>query len=298
MVELFQHLLNGLSLGSVYAVIALGYTMVYGILALINFAHGDVFMLGAFAGFYVGRLNGGREPTMLSAFLVTLASMVICALLGVFIERFAYRPLRNQPRLTCLITAIGVSLLIENGSQLIFGAAPRFFPPTFPEETFEVGQVTILSNQLLVIGVSLVLMVGLEFIVFRTRLGTAMRAVSFNHEVAALMGIPVNRVISFTFALGSALAAGAGILVAQMYKSVNPLLGMNYGLKAFVAAVLGGIGNIPGAVVGGLVLGFAESIVSGYGGSAYRDAIAFSVLIGILIFKPAGLFGRFAPEKV
>jgi branched-chain amino acid transport system permease protein len=298
MVEFVQHLLNGLSLGSVYAVIALGYTMVYGILALINFAHGDVFMLGAFAGFYVSRGLGAREPTFLGAAGITMVSMLLCAGLGVLIERFAYRPLRNQPRLTCLITAIGVSLLIENVSQLVFGAAPRFFAEVFPETSYEVGDLTILSNQVVVVAVSALMMVGLQFVVFRTRLGMAMRAVSFNHEVAALMGIPVNRVISITFAMGSALAAAAGILVAQTYKSVDPLLGMKYGLKAFVAAVLGGIGNIPGAMVGGLVLGFAESLVSGYGGSAYRDAIAFSVLIGILIFKPSGLFGRFSPEKV
>ncbi|MEW5855184.1 MAG: branched-chain amino acid ABC transporter permease [Myxococcota bacterium] len=298
MAELVQHLLNGLSLGSVYAVIALGYTMVYGILALINFAHGDVFMLGAFAGYYLAKVNGGGEPSLLGAFVITLGSMVICAILGMLIERGAYRPLRQQPRLTCLITAIGMSLFIENVGQLVFGAAPRFFPPVFPETSYEVGPVTIVSSQLLVIGVSLMLMVALQFIVFRSKLGLAMRAVSFNHDVAALMGIPVDRIIMFTFALGSALAAAAGILVAQTYKSVNPLLGMGYGLKAFVAAVLGGIGNIPGAMVGGLVLGFAESLVSGYGGSAYRDAIAFSVLILILIFRPSGLFGRFAPEKV
>jgi branched-chain amino acid transport system permease protein len=298
MSEFVQHLLNGLSLGSVYAVIALGYTMVYGILALINFAHGDVFMLGAFAGFYAGRLMSPENPTLLGAFGVTLTSMIVCAGLGILIERAAYRPLRNRPRLTCLITAIGVSLFIENVSQLVFGAAPRFFTPVFPEDTYELGGVTILSNQLLVIGVGVVLMASLQTVVFKTRLGMAMRAVSFNHEVAALMGIPVNRIIGLTFGLGSALAAAAGILVAQTYKAVNPLLGMNYGLKAFVAAVLGGIGNIPGAMVGGLVLGFAESMVSGYGGSAYRDAIAFSVLILILIFKPSGLFGRFVPEKV
>ena len=298
MAELIQHLLNGLSLGSVNAVIALGYTMVYGILSLINFAHGDVFMLGAFAGFYVSRGLGQRPATFVGGALVTLAAMLVCALLGVLVERFAYRPLRNQPRLTCLITAIGVSLLIENASQLVFGAAPRFFEEVFPESTFSAGEVTVLSNQLLVVVASALMMVALQWVVFRTRLGTAMRAVSFNHEVAALMGIPVDRVIAITFALGSALAAAAGILVAQTYKSVDPLLGMKYGLKAFVAAVLGGIGNIPGAMVGGLVLGFAESLVAGYGGSAYRDAIAFSVLIGILIFRPAGLFGRYVPEKV
>ena len=298
MAEFIQHVLNGLSLGAVYAVIALGYTMVYGILALINFAHGDVFMLGAFVGFYVGRAMGGEDPTLAGAFVVTMTSMLACAAIGVLIERGAYRPLRNRPRLTCLITAIGVSLFLENAAQLVFGAAPRFFAPVFPEDTYEIGGVTILSNQLLVIGVGVVLMAALQIIVFRTRLGMAMRAVSFNHEVAALMGIPVNRIISLTFGMGSALAAAAGILVAQTYKSVNPLLGMNYGLKAFVAAVLGGIGNIPGAVVGGLVLGFAESLVSGYGGSGYRDAIAFGVLILILIFKPSGLFGRFVPEKV
>ncbi|MBI5497509.1 MAG: branched-chain amino acid ABC transporter permease [Deltaproteobacteria bacterium] len=298
MAELLQHLLNGLSLGAVYAVIALGYTMVYGILSLINFAHGDVFMLGAFAGYYVGRWTGGTEPNLVSAFLVTLTAMIACAGFGILVERFAYRPLRDRPRLTCLITAIGVSLLIENAAQLIFGAAPRFFQPVFPEETFEAGEVTVMSNQLLVIGVGVLLMVALQLIVFRTRMGKAMRAVSFNHEVAALMGIPVDRIIALTFGLGSALAAAAGILVAQTYKAVHPLLGMNYGLKAFVAAVLGGIGNIPGAVVGGAVLGFAEALVSGYGGSGYRDAIAFSVLILILIFKPSGLFGRFVPEKV
>lgn len=298
MTELLQHLLNGLSLGSVYAVIALGYTMVYGILALINFAHGDVFMLGAFVGVYTSRMMTGQEPSFMGAAVVTLLAMLVCAALGVIIERFAYRPLRDQPRLTCLITAIGVSLFIENVSQLVFGKGPQSFAGVFPETSYQVGNVTVLSNQLLVVAVGAAVMVVLQFIVFRTRLGTAMRAVSFNHEVAALMGIPVDRVIAITFAMGSALAAVAGILVAQMYKSVDPLLGMKYGLKAFVAAVLGGIGNIPGAMVGGLVMGLAESLVAGYGGSAYRDAIAFAVLIGILIFRPAGLFGSAAPEKV
>jgi branched-chain amino acid transport system permease protein len=289
-------LLNGISLGAIYALIALGYTMVYGVLRFINFAHSDVFMVGAFVGYYLGRLL--PEHTILGGITVLVGAMIACALLGMTIERLAYRPLRGAPTLNVLITAIGVSLLLEYTGQLVFGATPRTFPAIFPVAQFEVGGLVISSNQLMVIGVSIVLMVVLQLIVFRTRIGTAMRAVSLNPNAARLVGVNNDVVISFTFGLGSALAAAGGILYAINYPSIDPLMGVMPGLKAFVAAILGGIGNIPGAALGGLLLGTVETFVSGSQFSTYKDAIAFGILIIILLFRPAGLLGKFTVEKV
>jgi branched-chain amino acid transport system permease protein len=283
----------------VYALIALGYTMVYGILRLINFAHGDIYMLGAFIGLYASRfLHAGEQPTLGKALLVLVTSMVVCAFIGMLIERFAYKPVRRSPRLSALITAIGVSLLLEYSGQVFFGAAPRNFPSVFPFRRFELGGVIISSNQLIVIVVSVVLMVVLQLIVYRTKIGTAMRAVSLNPKAAVLMGVNNDVVISFTFGLGSALAAAGGILYALNYPSIDPLMGVMPGLKAFVASILGGIGNIPGAALGGLILGTVETFVSGSQWSTYKDAIAFAILIIILLFRPAGLLGRFTVEKV
>ncbi|HRE05929.1 MAG TPA: branched-chain amino acid ABC transporter permease [Opitutaceae bacterium] len=296
MSEFLQQLLNGISLGAIYALIALGYTMVYGVLRFINFAHSDVFMVGAFVGYYLGRLL--PEHTVLGGITVLVGAMIACALLGMTIERLAYRPLRGAPTLNVLITAIGVSLLLEYTGQLVFGATPRTFPAIFPVAQFEVGGLVISSNQLMVIGVSLVLMVVLQLIVFRTRIGTAMRAVSLNPNAARLVGVNNDVVISFTFGLGSALAAAGGILYAINYPSIDPLMGVMPGLKAFVAAILGGIGNIPGAALGGLLLGTVETFVSGSQFSTYKDAIAFGILIIILLFRPAGLLGKFTVEKV
>jgi branched-chain amino acid transport system permease protein len=294
-----QQLINGLSLGAIYALIALGYTMVYGVLRLINFAHGDVYMLGAFAGYYLANaLDLDASPSILGAIVVTLGAMAICAVIGVLIERFAYRPVRHHPRLTSLITAIGVSLLLEYGGQVVFGANPRFFPQMIRAEVYSVGGVQITNQSLLIIVVAIVVMLGLQFIVQRTRIGKAMRATSFNLSVAKLMGINTDYVIAFTFALGSALAAVGGVMVALAIPRIDPLMGLMTGLKAFVAAVLGGIGSIPGAMIGGVLIGLLETWLSATAYSTYRDAAAFAVLILILLFRPAGIMGTATVEKV
>jgi branched-chain amino acid transport system permease protein len=298
--EFLQQLVNGVTWGSVYALIALGYTMVYGILRLINFAHGDIYMLGAFIGLYASRLlHAGTDPSPGKALLVLLTSMAVSAFIGVLIERFAYKPVRRSPRLSALITAIGVSLLLENAGVLVFGPDPKFFPQLIPSHNISLGLGVTLSNQqLIVLVVSLVLMVLLRVLVLYTRVGKAMQAVSHNHMAASLMGISVDRIITFTFMIGSALAAAAGVLVALQSPKIEPYMGIMPGLKAFVAAVLGGIGNIPGAVVGGLVMGVAEVLVTGYISPTYRDAIAFVLLIVILLVRPAGIFGKAVSEKV
>ena len=300
MEEFGQHIINGLSLGSIYALVALFYTIFYIILKLINFAHGDVYMVGAFAGYYFARGMGlDQEPSVLGGLSVLFFSMVVCAFLGYGIERFAYRPLRKSPGLNVLITAIGVSLFLENFGQLIFGADPKFFPQIIPSKiVIDASGIRITNLQIMTLVVSLGLMAGLQYIVFKTRFGAAMRAVSFNKDVASLMGIPTNTVISSTFMLGSALAAAAGVLVGITYPRIDPLMGLLPGLKAFVAAVIGGIGNVPGAVIGGLFMGVAEEMVTGYGSSTYRDALAFGILIVMLLIKPTGLFGKKEGEKV
>ena len=294
-----QQTLNGISLGSIYALIALGYTMVYGVMRLINFAHGDIYMLGAFFGYYTSRLSHGRMGgNLLEAIVILLISMLACALVGMLIERLAYRPVRKASRLTSLIIAISLSLFLENLAQLIFGADPKFFPQLIPEKQIALGGLSLTNQQVIVLGVALLLMVSLNFFIVYTRPGKAMRAASFNLEAAKLMGINTDAMISLTFAIGSALAAAAGILVSLNQPSIDPLMGVMTGLKAFVAAVLGGIGNIYGAVLGGLILGLAETFVSGYGSSTYRDAIAFLILIVILLFKPEGILGKGHVEKV
>ena len=298
MTTFLQQLMNGLSLGSIYALIALGYTMVYGILRLINFAHGDVYMVGAYVGYYLSRRLRGDQPSLFSAVLVMLGSMLVAALLGLVIERFAYRPLRRAARLTLLVTAIFVSLLLENAGQLVFGPDPKFFPSLAPRTDFLVAGVRITSEQLTVIGVSVLLMFLLRAFVQNTLTGKAMRAVSFNLDAAKLMGISTDRIIAVTFGLGSALAAAAGVLIGMQIPKIDPLMGIVYGLKAFVAAVLGGIGNIPGAVLGGLLLGLSEVMVVGYLSSTYRDAIAFGILILVLLLRPQGILGRVQKEKV
>ncbi|HSP95396.1 MAG TPA: branched-chain amino acid ABC transporter permease [Thermoanaerobaculia bacterium] len=293
-----QQIVNGLSLGSIYALIALGYTMVYGVLRLINFAHGDVYMVGAYVGYYLSRKMAGREPSFVSAFIVMLGAMAACALLGLVIERLAYRPVRRASRLTLLITAIGVSLFLENGGQLVFGPDPKFFPSLAPHFDFLVADVRLTSEQTTVIGVSFLLMILLRLFIMKTRTGKAMRAVSFNLDAAKLMGISTDWIIAVTFALGSALAAAAGVLIGMQIPKIDPLMGIIYGLKAFVAAVLGGIGNVPGAVLGGLLIGISEVMVVGYLSSTYRDAIAFGILILVLLLRPQGILGRVQKEKV
>jgi branched-chain amino acid transport system permease protein len=304
--ELLQQILNGLSLGAIYALIALGYTMVYGVLRFINFAHGDVFMVGAFSGLYLFRwlkpfFDGGR---WLLAALVLLGAMLISATLGVLVEWLAYRPLREKPRLTVLITAIGVSLLLEYSAQLLFGAAPRGFPSLVEGGAIGgIGGLHASNVQVLVFLVSGALLFALRFIVMRTRIGLAMRALSLNPTAAALMGVNISVVISFTFGLGSALAAAGAIFYASLYQAIDPFMGVLPGLKAFVAAVLGGIGSLPGAALGGVILGVVETLVVGYSKElgippGYRDAVAFVILILILLFKPSGLLGKNHREKV
>ncbi|MFT3992308.1 MAG: branched-chain amino acid ABC transporter permease [Luteolibacter sp.] len=300
---IFQQIINGLGLGAIYALIALGYTMVYGVLRFINFAHADVLMLGAFSGFYlapaVEKAMGGNSPA--STILVFILAAVVCAGIGMTIERLAYRPLRSRPKLTVLITAIGVSLLIEFTCQneRVFGAAPKPFPQLIPDRSFQWGDLIVSGNDLLMIGVTAVLLAIMWFIVQKTRLGMAMRAVSYNQGAALLMGVSVNKIISFTFGIGSALAAVAGLLYSIKAPGIEPLMGVQPGLRAFIAAVVGGIGNLPGAVLGGVLIGLVETFAGGIPGlSNYRDAIAFGILILILLFKPAGLLGRSTIEKV
>lgn len=303
MTEILQQLINGLALGAIYALIALGYTMVYGVLRFINFAHGDVFMLGAFAGYYLSPMVNRFLPpqSYVGGAIVLVLAMAICALIGILIEYLAYRPLRKRPKLTVLITAIGVSLFIEYTCQhkAVFGAAPQKFPDLIPVTTWHVGGLVLSTNQVIVFVTTVLLLLALSFIVKKTRVGTAMRAVSFNEQAAALMGVNINSIISFTFGLGSALAAAGGILFAMNYASIDPLMGVQTGLKAFIAAVFGGIGNLPGAALGGLILGVVETFAGGIPGlSNYRDGIAFAILILILVVRPAGLLGKMQAEKV
>lgn len=300
MQDLIQHLINGLSLGSIYALIALGYTMVYGILQMINFAHSDVYMVGAFAAYYAAKWFGiDNHPGLATLATLLLVSMVTCALLGLVIERLAYRPLRRAPKLNILITAIGVSLFLEYGGQIVFGASPQVFPDVMRDAVLvDFGGVQLKSFDITVLVVSVLAMIGLHVLIHKTRTGRAMRAVSVNPSVAAMLGVNVDRIIAMTFVVGSSLAGVGSVLVGMKYPKIEPLMGMMIGLKAFVAAVLGGIGSIAGAVLGGLIMGLSEEMVVGYLSSTYRDALAFGILIVILLFRPAGLLGRYQIEKV
>jgi branched-chain amino acid transport system permease protein len=290
--QLIQQLINGLSLGSIYALIALGYTMVYGIIRLINFAHGDIYMVGAYVGFFA------TTAFKLSFIPALIMAMVVAALFGMLIERLAYRPLRSAPKIAALITAIGVSLFLEYGGMLLVSPQPRTFPKVFPEQIYNFGGIIVNSQQIVILVVAVVLMLTLTYVVQKTMIGKAMRACSFDLDAARLMGINVDSVISATFAIGSGLAAAAGVLVGVYYNSIDPLMGIMPGLKAFVAAVLGGIGIIPGAMIGGIILGVIEALVSGFFSSTYRDAAAFGILIIILLVKPSGILGKNIREKV
>ncbi len=291
-----QQMLNGISLGSIYALIALGYTMVYGIVKLINFAHGDILMVGAYSGYFVMRTMGASPMSMMVAFLF---SMIVCALLAGLIERFAYRPLRNAPRLNSLITAIAVSLILQNGARILpfIGPNPRQYP-AIETVNISIGPLSVSNIQLIVIILSAVLMIVLNYIINYTKTGKAMRAVSYDMSAASLMGISVNKTIVFTFALGAVLAAAGGILYASAYPQIDPVMGTMPGLKAFVAAVLGGIGSVPGAMLGGYILGIGETLTKGFISSQYADAISFSLLIIILLVKPTGIMGKKIREKV
>lgn len=292
MSQFLQQVINGLSLGSIYALIALGYTMVYGIIKLINFAHGDIYMLGAYVAFITTTYFG------FSFFPAMIASMVVCGILGVLIERIAYKPLRHATRIAALITAIGVSYVLEYTTQYVMGSEVKTYPTLLSNSSFSLGPVTISMQQVYIFTITIVLMIALQLIIKKTKMGRAMRAVSVDEDAAKLMGINVDTTISFTFLLGSSLAGVAGILVGIYYNSIDPLMGMVPGLKAFIAAVFGGIGSVPGAMIGGLFIGIAETMVVAYGSSLYRDAIVYLILILILIIKPNGLLVKNQREKV
>ena len=290
--QFIQQLINGVSLGSIYALIALGYTMIYGIIKLINFAHGDIYMVGAYLGFFA--ITVGNLP-ILPALLI---SMAVTACLGMLVEKLAYKPLRHAPRISILITAIGVSFFLEYASMYFVTPTPRTFPNVIENISFNVAGFIINGQQLLIFSITIILMAILTYIVQKTKLGKAMRAASFDTETAQLMGVDSDKIISMTFCIGSALAAAAGVLVGVYYNTIDPLMGIMPGLKAFVAAVLGGIGILPGAVVGGIILGVIEALVSGFISSTFRDAAAFAILILVLLIKPSGLFGKNTSEKV
>ncbi|MGH3021932.1 MAG: branched-chain amino acid ABC transporter permease [Gaiellaceae bacterium] len=300
-----QQLVNGVTLGSVYALIALGYSMVYGILKLLNFAHGEVYMMGAFIGYFVLTGLGGASSPILPAALVLilmfLAGMLGAGILGVVIERFAYRPLRNAPRIAPLISAIGVSFFLQASALLLFTAQFRTYntPELIPVTTrVDAGPLHISLVRMLVIGSAIVLMIALTLLVNRTRLGKAMRAVSYDREAAAMMGIDVDRVIVATFFIGSVLAGAAGVMVGLVFERVFHFMGFIAGLKGFTAAVIGGIGNIPGAMLGGLLIGLAEAFSSSYISSTFQNLIVFGILITVMLVRPTGLLGSPVLKKV
>lgn len=290
MTFLYQ-LINGIHVGSIYALVALGYSMVYGIVKLINFAHGEIIMVGAYISWFTLSQMGLPIPVAIAA------AILFCVLFGVLIEKVAYKPLRKSARISLLITAIGISFLLQNLAQLIFTATPKMFP-NFITGTVSLGSKQIGYTTIVTIVVSVLLMVGLNFLVRNTKMGKAMRAVSEDTEAAQLMGINVNTTISFTFAVGSALAAVASILYCCTYNQISPTMGSMLGIKAFVAAVLGGIGSIPGAMIGGFAIGIAESLTKGYISSSLADAVVFGILIVVLLIKPTGILGRNLAEKV
>lgn len=287
-----QQVINGLMLGSVYALLALGYTMVYGIIKLINFAHGDIYMLGAYFGYFFIKV------LHLNFFIALVLSMAVSAVIGVLIEYIAYRPLRHSPRIAVLISALGISFLLENGMTYLYGSDQRSFPQAIKTVQYHFYGIQVSNIQLIIAVTSIVLMLLLTYVVKRTKMGRAMRAVSADPDAATLMGININHTISFTFAIGSALAAAGGVLIGLYYNSIDPLMGMTPGLKAFVAAVLGGIGIIPGAAVGGWLIGILETMVQATSFSAYKDAIVYAMLIVILLIKPTGILGKNKREKV
>ncbi|MGB4823342.1 MAG: branched-chain amino acid ABC transporter permease [Leuconostoc mesenteroides] len=292
MTTFIQQLINGLMLGSVYALLALGYTMVYGIIKLINFAHGDIYMLGAYFGYFFIKV------LHLNFFIALILAMAVSAIIGVVIEYIAYRPLRHSPRIAVLISALGISFLLENGMTYLYGSDQRSFPQAIKTVQYHFYGIQVSNIQLIIAVTSIILMLLLTYIVKNTKMGRAMRAVSADPDAASLMGININHTISFTFAIGSALAAAGGVLIGLYYNSIDPLMGMTPGLKAFVAAVLGGIGIIPGAAVGGWLIGILETMVQATAFSDYKDAIVYAMLIVILLIKPTGILGKNKREKV
>lgn len=287
-----QQLINGLSLGSIYALLALGYTMIYGIVKIIHFAHGDVYMLGAFFGYYT--INVWHFNFIMALF----GSMIFCALVGMLIEFVAYRPLRHSSRIAVLITAIGVSYFLENGMSVLFSGDTRDFPQVIKQVNYEWFGIRVTNIQLLIFATTIILMIILQLIVKKTKMGRAMRAAAADPVAAELMGININGTISFVFAIGSAMAGATGVLIGLYYNSIEPTMGLTPGIKAFVAAVVGGVGSIPGAAVGAVIIGCLESLMQAIGFSAFKDAAVYVVLIIVLLFLPAGLFGNKQPEKV
>jgi branched-chain amino acid transport system permease protein len=297
-----QQLVNGLTIGSVYALIALGYTMVYGIIELINFAHGEIYMIGAYLGIVfltLLTLTGLAGTSLgLAMVLVVVGAIVYCAAYGFTLEKVAYKPLRRSPRLAPLISALGMSIFLQSFVFLAQGARPKVFPHLFSGTGFDFAGARLTYIQIFIFLVSVVLMIGLNYFVRQTRTGKAMRATAQDSRMAALVGINVDRVISTTFVIGSILAAVAGVMVAMYYGYVDYVIGFQAGLKAFTAAVLGGIGNIPGAMLGGMLLGLIEALGAGYISSEYKDVFAFTILVLVLIFRPSGLLGEQTPQKV
>jgi branched-chain amino acid transport system permease protein len=298
---LLQQIVNGLVVGSVYALVALGYTMVYGILQLINFAHGEIVMTGALTAFTAATsmagLQGMGVPPVLALLLAILLAMMVCAVVGMLIERAAYRPLRNAPRLAPLITAIGVSILLQQIAILVWGRNYFTFPEIIPKSPINIGAITVTMNEIVILLTSVVLMAGLLWLVNKTKIGTAMRATAEDQKVAGLMGIDINKIIAITFAIGSGLGAIAGVMVASNYGQAHYYMGFMLGLKAFTAAVMGGIGNLWGAMVGGLILGLVENVGLIFVRGDYKDIFAFVVLVLVLIFRPQGLIGEKVAER-
>ena len=299
----FQQLVNGLSLGGIYALIALGYTMVYGIIELINFAHGDVYTLGSFFSLSILTVLGIESemhglPLVAAVIGIMAGAMVFCGIVGVLIERFAYRPLRNAPRLAPLITAIGISFILENIMQLWQGPSPVPVPTFIPDPSFTIGGVSIELKQILVVGLAIVMMLFLNLFVYKTKLGKAMRATAQDRDAAQLMGININTTIALTFLIGSALAGSAGFVSGVYYGTTWFFNGFAAGLKAFTAAVLGGIGNLAGAMLGGFLIGLVEAFGAQYVSDQWTNVIVFSLLVLVLIFRPSGLLGESLPNKV
>lgn len=302
MQEFLQQIVNGLTIGSVYSLVALGYTMVYGILKMINFAHGELFMIGAYLGLtLIGAfgLASAISSPILGIIIVFILAAGLVALIGALVERVAYRPLRRSSRLAPLVSALGASIFLQNAIMLIYGTSYKVYPENLvPNLTWTVGPVEISLIRLIVLGLSLFLMAVLYFVVQKTQLGAAIRASALDHDTARLMGIDVDKIITLVFVIGPALGAAAGVMVGLYYRQINFTMGWAYGLRAFTAAILGGIGNIPGAMVGGLLLGLFESLAAGYVSAAWKDAISFFILILILILRPTGLLGERVAEKV
>ena len=299
MQEFLQHTINGLSFGSVYALVALGYTMVYGILAMINFAHSDIYMMGAFGAFYIIRFFNLGDPNPLHFTIGLLASMIFAGFVGFCVEKFAYKPLRKSDKMNVLITAIGVSILFEFGGQIVFGADPKSFPQLLSNDVvFKLSDISFQSVYIMIYVITFIALIGLSYLINKTQTGRAMRAVSSRPDIAPLMGINSNKIISTTFVVGSVLAGLASVLVAIKYPKIDPMMGVKIGTSSFVAAVFGGIGSLPGAVIGGYILGLGEYYLTGYGASTYKEALSFSLLILVLLIKPTGLMGTKAKEKI